>query len=119
MKKLKSARVEVKLNAFMYYLLRKVLRVPRNNPVVWQHSLLEVKSMKFIRKKYRNSNQRRRPTVRDYLKRSSKRHRQEDDNNKIAKKKTNRRRYLSRNLDNLTNEEKELTYCKSGCGKQT
>ena len=102
------------------FIMLKVLRVPKNNPVVWQHSLLEREINDCLSGRYRAAQQRhRRPTVRNYLKRSSKSSCDDDNDKNNAKK-----RQIEEGdtcpvcLDELTNEDKELTYCKSGCGKQ-
>ncbi len=101
------------------FIMLKVLRVPKTNPVIWQHSLLEREINDCLSGRYRTADQSRRPTVRDYLKRSSKSSCDDDNNNNNAK-----RRQVEEGdtcpvcLDDLTNEDKELTYCKSGCGKQ-
>ena len=104
------------------FVMIKLLRVPKNNPLVWQHSLMDREVNDILAGVHREQeNARRRPTVRQYLRRSStpssvdggcgagsgakRRELEEGDTCPVC-------------LDDLSPTDKQLTYCSKGCGKQ-
>ena len=99
------------------FIMLKVLRVPKDNPVVWQHCLLEREINDCLSGRYR-ALQCRRPKVRDYLKRSSKSSCEDEDDGNAKRRQVEDGDTCPVCLDDLTNGDAKLTFCKHGCGKQ-
>lgn len=103
------------------FVMIKLLRVPATNPLVWQHALLDREVNDILSGTFRRrAEARRRPPVRDFLRRSSTPSTVDGANGcgGVERRAIEEGDTCPVCLDDLKPGAKDLTYCKKGCGKQ-